>query len=217
MNKQKDVKVSITLGRQLLGTILTAYIPTVLLLIISHNANFFKPFFFEAAISVNVTTMLVLTTLFISISGSLPTTSYIKMIDIWMIFSLMIPFFEVLVITYIDNLRQEQENEREINHHGEKRKVEKNDAVAEKEENKPGLKTIFVGGNDKVVPYDKDLISRQEVTQDDALKKFYSLAIITNEMKLKLALSIAHFWIPLIVLVFIIVYWCVGLKHAEFF
>ena len=123
-NTKKGVKVSLTLGRKLLGTILTSYIPTILLIIISHNANYFKPFFFEAAITVNVTTMLVLTTLFISVSGSLPTTSYIKMIDIWMIFSLMIPFFEVLLHTYIDNLRQE-DDEREINHHGEKRQVAK--------------------------------------------------------------------------------------------
>ena len=36
----------------------------------------------------------------------------------------MIPFCEVLLHTYIDNLRQEGDEEREINHHGEKRKVE---------------------------------------------------------------------------------------------
>ena len=100
---KKNVQVSITLGRELLGAILTAYIPTILMLIISHNANFFNPFFFEAAITMNVTSMLVLATLFISISGSLPTTSYIKMMDIWMIFSLLIPFFEVLLHTYMDS------------------------------------------------------------------------------------------------------------------
>ena len=33
--------------RRLLGTILTVYIPTVLLIIISHMTNYFKPFFFE--------------------------------------------------------------------------------------------------------------------------------------------------------------------------
>ena len=35
--------------RRLLGTILTVYIPTLLLIIISHMTNYFKPFFFEVA------------------------------------------------------------------------------------------------------------------------------------------------------------------------
>ena len=32
---------------------------------------------------------------FISVSDSLPMTSYVKMIDIWLIFNLIIPFVEV--------------------------------------------------------------------------------------------------------------------------
>ena len=39
------------------------------------------------------------------VSNSLPPTSYIKMIDIYLIFSLLIPFVEVLLHTYIDSLR----------------------------------------------------------------------------------------------------------------
>ena len=33
--------------------------------------------------------------MFIAVSENLPKTSYIKMVDIWLIFNLMIPFFEV--------------------------------------------------------------------------------------------------------------------------
>ena len=47
--------VSITFGRRLLGTILTVYLPTVLLNVIGHATNFFKPFFFEAVVTVNLT------------------------------------------------------------------------------------------------------------------------------------------------------------------
>ena len=57
--------------------------------------NYFKPFFFEAVVTVNLTVMLVLATMFISVSENLPKTSYIKMVDVWLIFNLMIPFFEV--------------------------------------------------------------------------------------------------------------------------
>ena len=41
------------------------------------------------------TLILVLTTLFISVSKSLPPTAYVKMIDVWLIFSQLIPFAEV--------------------------------------------------------------------------------------------------------------------------
>ena len=60
---------------------------------------FFKPFFFEAALSVNLTTMLVLTTIFISkIEGGLPPTSDIKMIDIWLILCQLAPFAHVVLL-----------------------------------------------------------------------------------------------------------------------
>ena len=55
---------------------------------------------FQAVVTVNLTVMLVLVTMFISISSSLPVTSYVKMIDIWLLFSLMVPFVEVLLHTW---------------------------------------------------------------------------------------------------------------------
>merc|ERR1712180_536935 len=112
----KGISVSFTFGRRLLGTILTVYLPTVLLNVIGHATNFFKPFFFEAVVTVNLTAMLVLTTMFIDVSNNMPKTSYVKMIDIWLIFNLLLPYIEVLVHTYMDSLRNEED--REINHHG---------------------------------------------------------------------------------------------------
>ena len=49
--------------------------------------------------------MLVLTTMFINVSNNLPKTSYVKMVDVWLIFNLLLPFIEVLVHTYMDTLR----------------------------------------------------------------------------------------------------------------
>ena len=119
LKNAKGLSISITFGRRLLGTILTVYLPTVLLNVIGHATNFFKPFFFEAVVTVNLTgklfnkkyllffssAMLVLTTMFINVSNNLPKTSYVKMIDIWLIFNLLLPFIEVLVHTYMDTLR----------------------------------------------------------------------------------------------------------------
>ena len=38
--------------------------------------------------------------MFVGVSQSLPKTSYIKMVDIWLVFNLLIPFVEVLIHTY---------------------------------------------------------------------------------------------------------------------
>ena len=55
LENAKGLSVSVTFGRRLLGTVLTIYLPTVLLNIIGHATNFFKPFFFEAVVTVNLT------------------------------------------------------------------------------------------------------------------------------------------------------------------
>ena len=60
--------------------------------------------------------MLVLTTMFINVSNSLPKTSYMKMVDAWLLFNLLYPFIVVLIHTYMDTLRNDED--REINHHG---------------------------------------------------------------------------------------------------
>ena len=60
---------------------------------------------FEAVVTVNVTILLVITTLSIGVSNSLPRTAYIKMIEIFLMFSMFMPFSEVLLITAIDVLR----------------------------------------------------------------------------------------------------------------
>ena len=113
---KNGVKVTVTLGRKLLGNILTVYVPTILLNLIGHSTNYFKSFFFEAVVTVNLTCMLVLVTMFISVSSSLPKTSYIKMVDYWLIFTLLLPFVEVILHTYMESLNDDED--RTINHHG---------------------------------------------------------------------------------------------------
>ena len=86
-NVDSGIQMTIVLKRRILNAILTVYLPTILVLIIVYATNFFKDFFFEATVTVNLTSLLVLTTLFISVAGSLPQTAYIKMVDIWLIFA----------------------------------------------------------------------------------------------------------------------------------
>ena len=61
----KGLKMEIVFKRRLINELLTTYLPSFLLLFISYATTFFKPFYFEAAVTVNLTVMLVTTTLFI--------------------------------------------------------------------------------------------------------------------------------------------------------
>ena len=79
---------------------------------ITFATTFFKPFFFEAALSVNLTTMLVMTTIFISKMEGLPPTSDIKMIDIWLVLCQMIPFAEVMLLTAMEYNREEKKKKK---------------------------------------------------------------------------------------------------------
>ena len=68
-------------------------------MIITFATTFFKSFFFEAALSVNLTTMLIVTTISIGKMQTLPTTAYIRMIDVWLVFCQLVPFAEVILLT----------------------------------------------------------------------------------------------------------------------
>ena len=100
------VIMRIVLKRKLANELLTTFLPSVLLILITWATTFFKPFFFEAALSVNLTTMLVLTTIFMGVMQMLPSTAYIKMIDVWLIFCQLIPFTEVILLTIMEHFRE---------------------------------------------------------------------------------------------------------------
>ena len=77
---------------------------------LTHPELLFQPSDFEAIVTVNVTSMLVLVTLFISVANSLPRTSYVKMIDIWFIMNLMVPFLEIILETIFNKAYNEMGN-----------------------------------------------------------------------------------------------------------
>ena len=73
--RSEELRMSITMKRKVISELMTTFFPTLLLTAITIATTFFKPIFFEAALSVNLTTMLVMTTIFISKMESLPPTS----------------------------------------------------------------------------------------------------------------------------------------------
>ena len=96
------VIMSIVLKRKVATELLTTYLPTILLLLITFTTIFFDKDLFGDAIAVNLTIMLVMTTIFTSKIEELPPTSDMKMIDVWLIFCLVVPFLEVILRTSIE-------------------------------------------------------------------------------------------------------------------
>ena len=102
----KQIRMKIVLKRKIMNELMTTYLPSILLIMITYATTFFKPFFFEAALSVNLTTMLVMTTIFIGVMQMLPSTAYVKMIDVWLIFGQLVPFVEVVLLTIMEFYRE---------------------------------------------------------------------------------------------------------------
>ena len=90
------VYMALKLKRKVVTELVTTYLPTILLLLITFTTIFFDKDLFGDTIAVNLTIMLVMTTIFTSMIEKLPLTSYVKMIDYWLIFCQMDPFTEVI-------------------------------------------------------------------------------------------------------------------------
>ena len=123
-NPYEGIKMQITLKRRIINELLTTYLPSVLLILITYSTTFFKPYYFEAALTVNLTTMLVVTTLFIAVMDKLPSTAYVKFVDIWLIFGQLIPFTTVCLLTAMEYYRDgDGSGQLAINQHGQPRLV----------------------------------------------------------------------------------------------
>ena len=109
--REEEVHMVINLKRKIQTEMLTTYLPTLLLLAISYATIYFKPVYFEASLTVNLTIMLVMTTIFTSKIQELPPTSDTKMIDFWLIFCLLVPFSFTLVQTAIECYREDEKEE----------------------------------------------------------------------------------------------------------
>ena len=101
---KRKVGVKITLCRKISYHIVNIYIPTLCLIIIAGLTLFIDFSHFEVSIMIALTSMLVTYTLYQSISGYLPNTSYMKMIAIWLIGGLILPFFVIVILVIMDSL-----------------------------------------------------------------------------------------------------------------
>ena len=96
----EGIQLVIVMRRKILSEMMSTYLASILLMFITFATTFVKPFFFEVALTLNMTNMLVMTTIFISVMEKLPITSYPKMVDFWLIFCQLVPFTEVRLIPF---------------------------------------------------------------------------------------------------------------------
>ena len=77
--------------------ITNTFMPTCTLLVIAQTTLHFNDSKIELGIGLLLTVLLVMYTLYQSITGSLLQTAYLKMIDYWLLFCLFIPFLSFMI------------------------------------------------------------------------------------------------------------------------
>ena len=195
----------VILKRKITSEMMTTYFPTLLLTAITFATTFFKPFFFEAALSVNLTTMLVMTTIFISKMEGLPPTSDIKMIDIWLVFCQLVPFTQVVLLTAMEYIRDE---EKEVEKQGEYPET------ARGKENESDKKGDELNAADEPQPLEAWIPINTEPNKTDNMHKLLTIGNFFRCLRYRNY----HYFIaekkllPLAVLVAFIVYVCTAIS-----
>ena len=101
--------VQIIRAREIIVNLCT-YLPTCCILFMAIITLYIDESHFEATIMVALTAMLVLYTLFQSISENMPPTAYLKLLDIWLIFGLIMPFIIFIIEISWELMKQRERN-----------------------------------------------------------------------------------------------------------
>ncbi len=110
------LKVSIKLKRDFTPLVLNTFLPTFILTVINQLTNYFIGYeMFEGIIAINATVLMTLASIFISVFNSMPQSTYIKMMDIWMIVTFVYPFIIIFVHTIVHVLHKGGKQKRESN------------------------------------------------------------------------------------------------------
>ncbi|XP_077992216.1 glycine receptor subunit alpha-2-like [Glandiceps talaboti] len=135
LKKRAQLTVSFKIHRQMGYYVLTAYIPTILLVILSWVSFWLRPEATAARVSLGITTILTATTRVSDTRNSIPAVSYPTAMDVWttscivFIFSAMLEFAFVNYYHLIKKTRDRDE-ERERKNKKRKKKVKNIPTVA---------------------------------------------------------------------------------------
>ena len=94
---KKVVRITLCLTRRLLSLMMVTYFPTLLMNILNQATLYIiVENKYDIIITVNVTSLMVLVSIYLSVSGSLPSTPSIKPVEIWLLFNLSFPFLVII-------------------------------------------------------------------------------------------------------------------------
>ena len=85
---------------------MVTYLPTLLMNVMNQAMVYIQTDNkLDLIISVNITSVMVLASMYLSVASSLPSTTKIKPIEIWLLFNMMYPVFVILsnVILQVDS------------------------------------------------------------------------------------------------------------------
>ena len=91
------LSVDIKLSRRISYHLTNTYLPTITLLIIAEVTLKFDESKTELSVGLSLTIMLVMYTMYQSINDSVMKTAYLKMIDYWIIYCLLMPFIIFMI------------------------------------------------------------------------------------------------------------------------
>ena len=96
-HQSTGLTVSVKLGSNLMSVFLVTYLPTILMNLINQATNYLETENkCDLVITVNVTCMMVLASVYLSVSTSLPSTPAIKPVEVWLLFNLAYPFLVII-------------------------------------------------------------------------------------------------------------------------
>ena len=111
-SSNSTIHMRIVFKRSISIDTVNTFLRSMILILLSYMTTYFKlPKSFDIAIAVNLSVMLTMTTLLISVLNKLPPTPYIKWLEFWLIFAQFVPFINTLLITItqaLDDSRKEK-------------------------------------------------------------------------------------------------------------
>ena len=110
LNNHTLVRSIVQMKRMPAYFIATMYLPTFCITLMSLATLFIDQAHFDAIITVVLSCMLVMYTLFQSISADMPSTAYLKLLDYWLIFGILLPFFVFIVEVINELINENSEN-----------------------------------------------------------------------------------------------------------
>ena len=97
-NEDNEIEVSMMFKIDLMSIFMVTYLPTILMNMINQATNYLTgDSKYDMIFTINITCMMVLASIYLSVSASLPTTSDIKPVELWLLFNLAFPLLVILV------------------------------------------------------------------------------------------------------------------------